>query len=174
MKALTLYQPWATLVAIGAKRVETRNWTTSYRGQLAIHVSKTVKIDHKLWWSEPYATALQGHLVDIGEKPTRIFGQDQTWNSYRILKDNLHPGCVIAVCNLIDIRLTDRFDLYKGKTDPRFGSAYWQYGDKLWAFTEQELAFGDYSKGRYLWFLDDVKLVHPPVPVRGYRRLWEW
>ncbi len=24
MKALTLYQPWATLVAIGAKKIETR------------------------------------------------------------------------------------------------------------------------------------------------------
>jgi hypothetical protein len=36
MKALTLIQPWASLVAIGAKRVETRGWRTSYRGPLAI------------------------------------------------------------------------------------------------------------------------------------------
>ena len=28
MKALTLTQPWATLVAIGAKRIETRSWAT--------------------------------------------------------------------------------------------------------------------------------------------------
>lgn len=40
MKALTLTQPWATLVAIGAKRVETRSWTTNYRGPLAIHAAK--------------------------------------------------------------------------------------------------------------------------------------
>ena len=31
MKALTLTQPWATLVAIGAKRIETRIWRTDYR-----------------------------------------------------------------------------------------------------------------------------------------------
>lgn len=37
MKALTLHQPWATLVAIGAKTVETRGWATKHRGPLAIH-----------------------------------------------------------------------------------------------------------------------------------------
>ena len=40
MKTLTLTQPWATLVAIGAKRIETRSWNTKYRGPLAIHAAK--------------------------------------------------------------------------------------------------------------------------------------
>lgn len=40
MKGLTLTQPWATLVAIGAKRVETRSWSTNYRGPIAIHAAK--------------------------------------------------------------------------------------------------------------------------------------
>lgn len=40
MKALTLTQPWATLVAVGAKRIETRSWNTNYRGRLAIHAAK--------------------------------------------------------------------------------------------------------------------------------------
>lgn len=40
MKALTLTQPWATLVAIGVKRIETRSWRTPYRGPLAIHAAK--------------------------------------------------------------------------------------------------------------------------------------
>ncbi|MDA8186879.1 MAG: ASCH domain-containing protein [Dehalococcoidales bacterium] len=40
MKALSLNQPWASLVAVGAKRIETRNWYTSYRGPLAIHATK--------------------------------------------------------------------------------------------------------------------------------------
>jgi activating signal cointegrator 1 len=40
MKALTLTQPWATLVAIGAKKIETRSWSTSYRGSIAIHAAK--------------------------------------------------------------------------------------------------------------------------------------
>lgn len=40
MKTLSLTQPWASLVAVGAKRVETRSWTTSYRGPIAIHAAK--------------------------------------------------------------------------------------------------------------------------------------
>lgn len=41
MKALTLWQPWATLIAIGAKTIETRSWSTNHRGPLAIHAAKT-------------------------------------------------------------------------------------------------------------------------------------
>jgi len=40
MRAISLHEPWATLVAIGAKRFETRTWRPEYRGPLAIHASK--------------------------------------------------------------------------------------------------------------------------------------
>lgn len=39
-RCLSLIQPWATLMAIGAKGVETRSWGTPYRGWLAIQASK--------------------------------------------------------------------------------------------------------------------------------------
>ncbi len=39
MKALSLWQPWANLVAVGAKRIETRSWATDHRGPLAIHAT---------------------------------------------------------------------------------------------------------------------------------------
>ncbi len=41
MKALSLWQPWASLVADGTKRVETRSWRTSHRGPIAIHAAAT-------------------------------------------------------------------------------------------------------------------------------------
>jgi hypothetical protein len=40
LKALTLTQPWATLVAQRQKRFETRSWRTDHRGPLAIHAGK--------------------------------------------------------------------------------------------------------------------------------------
>lgn len=40
IRGLTLTQPWATLVAIGAKKYETRSWTNPYRGLIAIHAAK--------------------------------------------------------------------------------------------------------------------------------------
>lgn len=39
MLALTIHQPWAHLIAIGRKTIETRTWLTAHRGPLAIHAS---------------------------------------------------------------------------------------------------------------------------------------
>lgn len=41
MKALTICQPYAYLIAIGEKRVENRTWSTRYRGPLLIHAGKS-------------------------------------------------------------------------------------------------------------------------------------
>lgn len=40
MKAISLWQPWASAISLGAKRIETRSWSTSYRGPIAIHAAK--------------------------------------------------------------------------------------------------------------------------------------
>ncbi len=42
MKALTIKQPWATLIMQGDKRFEFRSWQTKYRGELLIHAGKNV------------------------------------------------------------------------------------------------------------------------------------
>lgn len=44
-KAVTLWQPWATLIALGVKRYETRSWNTPYRGELVIHAAKKLDAD---------------------------------------------------------------------------------------------------------------------------------
>ena len=40
MKAISLHQPWASLIAAGVKKVETRHWPVSHRGPLAVHAAK--------------------------------------------------------------------------------------------------------------------------------------
>ena len=42
MKALSVQQPWATLIAEGLKTIETRGWLTRYRGPLLICSTKTL------------------------------------------------------------------------------------------------------------------------------------
>ena len=74
MKALTLFDPWATLVVLGAKQYETRSWPTSHRGPLAIHVSK--KWDTELQaqgWQEPFYSAALGR-ADFGVATGCIIG----------------------------------------------------------------------------------------------------
>ncbi len=40
MKALSIRQPWAWLIAHGYKDIENRDWYAAYRGALAIHAGK--------------------------------------------------------------------------------------------------------------------------------------
>ena len=40
-----MWQPWASLIADGRKRYETRHWATKYRGPLAIHAAKRIDGD---------------------------------------------------------------------------------------------------------------------------------
>lgn len=45
MKALSVKQPWANMIARGEKSIETRIWDTDYRGDLLICSSKEPKIE---------------------------------------------------------------------------------------------------------------------------------
>ncbi len=44
MKALSVKQPWASMIAQGTKTIETRTWATDYRGDLLIVSSKKPEI----------------------------------------------------------------------------------------------------------------------------------
>ena len=89
MKALTVIQPWATLIAIKAKTVETRSWRTDYRGDLAIHAAKGWKKENVrlAMMSEPFKTALK----DAGYP----------------LFSLLPRGCIVATATLVDCWITD-------------------------------------------------------------------
>lgn len=58
MKAITVIQPWASLLAEGAKRYETRSWKTNYRGEILIHAGKKDPLHGMLaMGEEPWADA---------------------------------------------------------------------------------------------------------------------
>lgn len=40
LKSITVHQPWANLLVMGVKRIESRTWNTNYRGHLWVHASK--------------------------------------------------------------------------------------------------------------------------------------
>ncbi|MCD1257421.1 ASCH domain-containing protein [Paenibacillus athensensis] len=79
MKVITIRQPWATLIALGEKRYETRSWQTAHRGVLAIHAGQT--LDQLACRQEPIATMLQ---------------------QYGFTAKTLPLGAVIATCQLVD------------------------------------------------------------------------
>ena len=98
-RALSLIEPWATLMAIGAKRVETRDWSTSFRGPFAIHASK--KVEWETCREEPFASVLQAH-----------FGR---WDFPFKL------GAIIGHAELLDCRPTEELAPHQGAHELEFG-----------------------------------------------------
>jgi len=65
MKVISLLQPWATLVVIGAKKIETRSWNTKYRGEILIHASKKMTREQKeLADSKPFLDAFEKNNIE--------------------------------------------------------------------------------------------------------------
>lgn len=109
MKALTLYQPWAHLVAIGAKRIETRSWRTSYRGPLAIHAGVNTK----------YVSSRSKDYI-CGDEPFRS-----------LLPPAIEFGVIVAVCELVACASLDGHQLsfQKGSTTWLLTAQELDFGD---------------------------------------------
>lgn len=158
MKALSLWQPWASLLACGAKRYETRSWATNYRGPMAIHASKKLfdtgtYLDREL---HPFADALG--LPDI----------------YSF--DTLPRGCVIATADLLECYQVIPNTLKCADGNYRLNlTRNGGRGTATYAFVpKDELLFGDFSYGRYIWEFANVKLLTAPAPAKGAQGLWNW
>src|SRR5690348_15807140 len=86
MKGLPLRQPWAQLMAIGAKTIETRSWATGYRGLVAIHAAQkfTAEMRERIE-GEPFRSALAPCLAEWAAR-------------------DFDRGCVVLVGELVDCR----------------------------------------------------------------------
>lgn len=63
MKALSLYQPWAMMIAWGYKEYETRHWSTPYRGPLVIHAAKHfTPVERTMCGIWPFDKAIRRHI----------------------------------------------------------------------------------------------------------------
>jgi activating signal cointegrator 1 len=165
MKALTLTQPWASLVALGKKRIETRSWETLYRGPLLIHAGKGLG---------PVG-GMHG-LVELVRQDVfwdaLIPLRPSVFNAEGLAKRALPFGAIVAVCDLVDCVLT--WPSW-ASDEPWFTG---QREGETWAVPppagSDERAFGDYSPGRFAWLLANVRALPKPIPATGARRLWEW
>lgn len=163
MKCLTLNQLYATLIAIGAKKIETRSWSTSFRGSLAIHAAKgpgdfgSYKAIRDLCGTQPFFDALMAIVPNYNEYCDRdaIFEQ-------------LPSGAIVAVCDLVAVEDTDWIVENNG--------IYRIIGGKRmhWPLTDQERAFGNYFPGRYAWLLSSIRALPEAIPARGALSLWNY
>ena len=143
MPAISLWQPWASLIAEGVKQTETRSWTPPrkiYGQRVAIHAAKRwtkeeVMAFRDLWpWSNE----------EINVEP--------------LGKDLLPLGKVVATCIIETCYRSDNLDDQLARTICNH--------NHIKAIIDSS-RYGDYSDGRFIWILKDIEKVEPPFSARG-------
>jgi activating signal cointegrator 1 len=170
VRAVTLWQPWASLIALGAKAIETRGWSTSYRGPLLIHASSRV-------------AGRRGSRVAVGPFEVErdaagylLRGESLAW-PYR-----LPLGEAVAVAELVDVlpmvygaepcdvphlHLLHGFGHMLLAHQFDGGPGAWNCRDR-----SDEVPFGDFEHGRFGWLLENVRPLRQTIPAKGRQGLW--
>jgi activating signal cointegrator 1 len=125
-RALSLLQPYATLLALGVKVHETRSWTTPYRGWLAIHASRRYTGDQRA----------DAHHVAVHLRPH--------------VPDDLPCGALVGVGRLVDVRPVER--VHTTRLDRALGT--YTAGRFAWRFADVQLIDPLAASGSLgLWYL---------------------
>jgi hypothetical protein len=157
--AITIWQPWASLLACGAKRYETRGWETKYRGPIAIHAAAK---------KPPRQKELPWKVLDaIINAITEAFGHwSRNW-------DNIPLGSIIAVAELTECwKITDNGHTVGSDKAARIEGG--KYGGRVNIIEGDEILFGDWTPGRYAWELANINMLPKPIPAKGKQGLWRW
>jgi hypothetical protein len=110
--ALTLTQPWATLMDLGAKLNETRSWPTHRRGWIGIHAAKGFPRDCRdLCMARPFA---------------RVLIEKGGYTGY----SGLPTACLIGVTRILECVRTEKIRDSLTELELSFGD----YSDRRWAF----------------------------------------
>lgn len=128
--AISLWQPWASGVALGLKANETRHWFTRHRGEIAIHAAKRWEADQR----------------DFAENARRAYG----------LPWQLPFGAIVAVANIADIKRTEQLLPTLSEKEADWGD--YGPGRYAWQLTNvRPLAKPVPCKGRQaIWMLDEA------------------
>jgi hypothetical protein len=126
IKALTIKQPWAELVALGLKDIENRGWRSRYRGVVCIHASKT--FDHACleWIRDRFAD--NSRVMAVLERP-----------------ENLALGAFIGAATLADITrhhpspwAQEGMEHWVFREARKFPTAYpWRGTQSLWTVPDE-------------------------------------
>lgn len=151
-RALTVWQPWATLIAIGAKRFEFRAQAapeTLWNTRIAIHAGKR-RVDTN------EVQALLGRLGGNSWQHTGLVRKPAADLLYRVLD---HPGelplssvlCTAMMGqSLRNAELADQLGVKWANDSGRDEHAMWG------------------------WPLSDIEVLEPFVPATGHQGFWSW
>lgn len=114
IKVISLHQPWASLMARGAKRFETRSWGTKFRGLVVIHATKQLYVDLR---DSAFMRAMhEAGIDDVNKLPL---------------------GCALAVGTLVNCYKAESVYPHIGESERLFGN--YAAGRVAWEFADVRL-----------------------------------
>jgi hypothetical protein len=156
MPAMTLHQPWASLLALGVKPFETRSWSPIERyAARGGFIGQRIAIHAGLKRIPPaeYKSVILDVLALVGVSPRVADILTST------MADPPH-GAVLATGTLIGAHQV---------ASVRDGAPVLDDGRTI-----RDDLLGDYAEGRWCWEFGDMRQLKEPVPAKGYQGIWSW
>lgn len=154
MRAISLWQPWASLLVLGIKTIETRGWSTGYRGQLLIHAAKRKIKSEMINYSndETFDAAFHELGGTIGKQTLY----------------DLPYGAIVGKVDLVDCFSTNSIKhnpelkafLLKENQTPNYGDS-----DREECWSEWDLGY--YANDRFGWVCKNPVQFKQPIPFKG-------
>ena len=146
MPAISLHQPWASLIAYGVKTIETRSWRppTKFIGQrIAIHGAK-----HK--------------------PSTEIALYEPLMGKWDLSEPVPPQGVIVATARLATVVQVK---------ENREGVALYSPITVTGECPEKPYIpidpYGNFSPGRWLWVLKDIRKITPSIKETGHQKFWQ-
>lgn len=177
MKALTIKQPYASLVIRGIKWIETRSWAApqSLIGQeLYIHAAKEWYPGWLKWIDPDGSDGWKLEAIDnVGGEST----EDCNGSCYyKPWKYGLPLGVILGTVVLYDcvpMITDDEMRPEEGEYVVLDGYGKARLGPHLNDLSDQ-VPYGDFRSGNFAWMLGEPARFRRPIPAKGKQGLWNW
>ena len=172
MKAITLHQPFASLIADGTKTIETRSWKPPKAiigERIAIHAGARRSCDVLEAIGDFHPVGALVGIEGLAGRPGHTIRVNDTDRPWKTLAD--YPlGAVVATAVIGSIGRVNPWH----EAPPGFVCVDVLTADAAGFGTAKADEYGDFSPGRWLWFLEDVEPIDPPILAKGRQGFWNW
>lgn len=146
MKAITVHEPYASLIKEGKSFYIVKDFDSKYSGPIAIHAGTS--------------NDLNSNSLSINEKENieKALGKDYKY----------HNGVIIAIAYMVR-----SWYLSSHSMPPNMFSSFPYYISEYLANIDEK-KYGGWYDGKYAFQIQNVKVLDKPIPTKGHQRIWEW
>jgi hypothetical protein len=163
MICISLWQPWASLLVGGHKRVETRHWPIRHRGPLLIHAAQKWSGElYEMCRAEPFRAAIVdlGHSISVPSSRGKI-----------LAPRGMPFGAIVGQVDVMEcVAISPSPVEYDWANESRMHIGRGRFTVPP---DEPERSFGDYTPGRFAWLCANPVRFKTPIPYRGGQGLFD-